>query len=181
MISLLSTNSILLLSLWYIPVTPFHHYPSTKPHFFLSRDSTGAERERQKDAFSLPAITSSAHLHARWLSHSLLPIPPSLSNVRLQQLLCVPSKLLGGKLPALQKDLCKENTGQDAGYSHCPSQPRCTIPANSSDPPDPGWAGTPQRDQLEALRGEVRTLPPASWRPGSCSRSSPRARSPGAP
>ncbi|XP_053836896.1 uncharacterized protein LOC128809150 [Vidua macroura] len=48
-------------------------------------------------------------------------------------------------------------------------------------PTGSGVGNRPQRGQLETLRGEVRTLRPGCWRPGSCSRCSPCARSPGAP
>lgn len=92
----------------------------------------------------------------------------SLSFKRAVAAVCVYSKLPGGKLPALQKNLRKENTWQDAGLNTArPPQPRCGIPSK-----------TPPTHRIGAGRhttaGSARNSGGGGcgWRPGGCSLSS---------
>lgn len=185
MISLLSTNSILLLSLWYNPITPFHYYPSGKAPFLSVKrqywSRTRKTEERLPFASHHPFSSLTCTLpFTPFVTKSSLAFEraPAAAAVCVQQTARwkTPS-FAGGPVQA------KHWAGRGLFPLLVPHRlhSRDTLSLQTPPPLRPTGSGVgnrPQKAQLETLRGEVRTLPPGRWRPGSCSSSSPCARSP---
>lgn len=129
-------NSASLLSLWQSPIS------------FCQRALEQEGKGRGTPPLCQPSPPQLTYTHAGFqtVCYPFFPILPRCA---------CNSTLLGGKLPALQKDLGKENTRQDTGYRNCLCPQRLysrdAIPPatrNASTPPiHQTWGGRHSRER----------------------------------
>lgn len=185
MISLLSTNSILLLSLWHIPITPFHYYPTGKAPFLSVKRQYWSRRKKAEGRL----LFASHHLFSsltgtlaftQFVTNSSLSFEraPAVAAVCIQQ-------TARWKTPSFAEGPVQGK--HFAGHGLFPHRLHSRDAVSLQTPPllrptGSGLGNRPQRGQPETLRGKgTNGAPGVRRRPGSCWRSSPFAGSPGAP
>lgn len=189
MISLLSTNSILLLSLWHIPITPFHYYPTGKASFLSVKRQYWSRRKKAEGRL----LFASHHLFSsltgtlaftQFVTNSSLSFEraPAVAAVCIQQ-------TARWKTPSFAEGPVqgKHFAGHGLFPLIVPHRLHSRDAVSLQTPPllrptGSGLGNRPQRGQPETLRGKgTNGAPGVRRRPGSCWRSSPFAGSPGAP